>query len=844
MPAKSPQGIPSSLAVKNALVVARHGARAVVRTAIARPDHIPAWSLLLLSAAALSYELLLSRLLAIVNWQHFSFLIIGVALLGGTAGAAVVSLWRNELAPYFARAYIASLALFGVCALLGFLAAQSIPFTLEDVLWDLNQPALLLLVCGLLGLPFFFCGLAGALVITHHHAEVGRAYTLLLTGGGIGALLLIGLLYLFMPDTTLRIVCALGCAAAAIAWLELRCEPRFGSAIFGLLACVPFLLPAEWTAPNPAPQKSLSQALQVGGANPLREYSSPLGMLSVVENTLVPMQYAPGLSLNATHEPPEQIGIYTDADALTVVTRPTRQPQEMDYLDQLTSALPYHLRPMQRVLVIGAGGGADVLQARYHNVPLIDAVESNPQIVRIVRDSYGAFSGGIYDAPDVRVHTTNPRGYIARTDERYDLIQITLHDAIATTTSGRHGLSENYLYTVEALQQMLARLEPGGMIAFTRWVNLPPRDVLKFFSMLTAALDRNGVLDPGEQVVLIRGWQTATLVVKGTPFVPSEIAQMQQFCRQRNFDVGYYAGMQEDETSRHNVTDRAYFYLGAQAMVSDKRDAYIDRYKFNLLPATDDRPYFYDFFKWRNLGEMLALRDKGGVVTLEWSYLVAVTALICTFAGLLALTIAPLLFSQRVLRETPQQVRIGRVAMFFLATGAAAGGLADALIQKFTLALNHPLVAVAIVLAGLLIFGGVGSLWAQRFADTRHHRIALLWSVLGISALTLLYWLTAAPLFTAIGDWPLAVQLLIAIALIAPLGFCMGLPVPLALDQVGTDSVPLMAWAFGIHTGATVFGTALAVVLAMHLGFVAVMFTTLTFYGLAALLYPPVGESF
>jgi hypothetical protein len=837
--------IPPNQAVRSALAKARGDERASAPRAPPAPDEIlPQYSLLLTAAGAMAYELLLSRLLAISGWQHFGFLVICIGLFGGMLGALLVALFGEGMAQRFERSYIALVTLFGLTGVGCFLGAQHIPFVLEEVLWDVRQPLLLAGVCALLAIPFFFAGAAVTLCLHQFRGEICRVFGISLTGAGIGVLLLIGLLYAFLPDTVLLIVGAIGVLCGALAWLEFGLQPRPGAAAFALLALGLLLIPSEWSALNISLQKSLPRALEVGGANLVTERSSPLGLLSVVENTLIPWSHAPGLSLNARHDPPEQVGVYTDADALTAITRPAKQPQEMDYLDFMTSAVPYQLRAMKRVLVVDAGGGAAVLQARFHNVPLIDALESNGQLARLVRDEFGTFSGGLFENPEVQLHIGDVRAFLGGTDARYDLIQIGQSDPIAAATAGRFAHSENYLYTVEAMRELLAHLETGGMIAFTRWVNLPPRDILKIFATVNTALERNGVLDGGAHMVLIRGWQTATLVVKNGPFTADDIVRVQNFCQVRGFDIGYYAGMQEEETSRHNVTDRAYFYLGAGSLAGDKRETYLSRYKFNLRPATDDRPYFHDFFRWQNLGDMLALRDKGGVVVLEWSYLVVFTTLIVLIVLVALFAVGPLLLSSRLLRLTPHNVRIGHIAGFFLATGLATTMLTMAIMQKYTLALHHPLVATAIVLSGLLIFAGAGSVFAQRFADVRQHRAFAWWAVLGLAAVTLLEINISGPVFGAAMEWPVAAQLLLALAMIAPIGLCLGVPATLALDQAGSDAAVLSPWAHALYVGAGVLGAPLALLLAMHIGQIAVTLVALALFAFAAWLLPPQGESF
>ena len=166
------------------------------------------------------------------------------------------------------------------------------------------------------------------------------------------------------------------------------------------------------------------------------------------------------------------------------------------------------------MLVLGAGTGAELWLARYHDAAAVTSVELNPAVVRLVQEDFGDYSGRPYTRPGVRLHIGEARGFVAAGDEPWDLVQIALIDAFGASSAGLYALSESYLYTVEALQAYLARLAPGGYLAITRWVSLPPRDTLKLLGMAAIALERRGVADPGAHIALLRGWRTATLLVK------------------------------------------------------------------------------------------------------------------------------------------------------------------------------------------------------------------------------------------------------------------------------------------------------------------------------------------
>ncbi|MEK7768772.1 MAG: SAM-dependent methyltransferase, partial [Pseudomonadota bacterium] len=349
-----------------------------------------------------------------------------------------------------------------------------------------------------------------------------------------------------------------------------------------------------------------------------------------------------------------------------------------------------------------------------------------------VRQRFHDFAGDLYTQPGVQVHAAEARGFVNTSQERYDLIQVALLDSFGIASAGLYGLSESYLYTVEALQTYLNRLTPGGILAVTRWLTLPPRDALKLFATAVSALERDGVPNPAARLAMIRGWKTVTLLVKNSDFTAQEIAAIKEFSRMRSFDLAYYPGMRADEANRYNLLQQSYFFEGAVALLSPQRQTFLDRYKFYIEPATDDRPHFFRFFKWNAAAELFTLREQGGMPLLDWSYPLLVATLLQAFAASVLLILAPLAVS-RCRRTLPS----AQVALYFLAIGLAFMFMEIAFIQKFVLFLAHPLYAVATVLCAFLVFAAAGSWLAGRWQEAGSRHVALAVMVLG--ALALLY---------------------------------------------------------------------------------------------------------
>jgi hypothetical protein len=574
----------------------------------------------------------------------------------------------------------------------------------------------------------------------------------------------------------------------------------------------------------------LSQQLRIKGSRIIEQRTSPLALLTVVESNLVPFRHAPGLSLTAESEPPAQLGIFMDGDSLNVITRFPENTADLAYLDKLTSALPYHLQRVRDILILGAGGGSDILQALYFDTGNIAAVELNPQVAQLVR-ARPEFSGRLYDRENVHLYIKEARSFVSGSPKKFDLIQLPMLESFSSSAAGLYALNENYLYTLEALQEYINHLAPAGYLSMSRWVKLPPRDTLKLFATAVEALKVLGVQDPGNHLVMIRSWQSASLLVKKTPFSREETRVVQEFCRERLFDLVYYPGMQRQEANRFNILRQPYFHEGALSLLENGSEGFMDRYKFNIKPGTDDRPYFSNFFKWQTLPEILRLKGQGGMVLLESGYLILVLTLFQAIAASLVLILLPVIARPYVPAPEANWSR-SRIALYFFAIGLGFLFLEIAFIQKFILYLGHPLYAAAVVLAVFLVFAGLGSRYGQ--AKTIH----IIWPVAIILGLGLADLMIADLMFDALNRLPGSMKILMAVLMLGPLAFCMGMPFPLALTELGADAPDLIPWAWAVNGCASVVAAVLATLLAIHFGFAAVVLTALILYGLAAAIFP------
>ncbi len=760
------------------------------------------------------------RVLSIVQWHHFAYMIISLALLGYGASGTFIAVFRQRLEARFEAAFAICALLFSITMVACFVIGQRVPFNALEIIWDLGQFANLSLLYVIFFIPFFVAACCIGLALTCRSQQISRLYFFDLAGAGLGAMLVIGLLFVVYPQSALLVLVALALIASRLvgtAGLPLR----FGQLAWLLAVAVIGL--SGGLSLKPSEYKGLSQAMQVVDSRVLDQASSPLGLLTVVDSPTVPIRHAPGLSFSVRQIPPEQLAVFTDAGGLSAITRFDGDPDSIAYLADVTAALPYQLLSEPDVLLLGAGGGDGVLMALYHDAASVDAVELNPQMSAFVADIYADFAGRIYDDSRVAVHTAEARSFVARSERQYDLIQIGLLDSFAAAGSGVQALNESYLYTVEALREYIDDLKPGGLLAITRWIKSPPRDNLKLAAIAIQALAQAGA-DPAQQLAVIRSWNTVTLLVRNGEFSRDDIDIVREFASSRSFDTAYFPGIDVADTNRFNLLDRPWLYDGIHAMLGGDADAWFSDYKYYVEPATDDRPYFSHFFKWQTLPEVLALRSAGGAGLIEWAYLIVVATLVQAIVVGALLILLPL---STVRRTWSGGLRYGA---YFVLLGLAFLFVEIAFIQKFTLFLGHPLYAVAVVLASFLVFAGVGSAYSARAA--RPVSIA----VAGIVVIAIVYTQALPLLFTWIIGFTDGLRILLSVLLIAPLAFFMGMPFPLGLRRVAAEAPDFVPWAWGINGFASVISAVLATLLAIHFGFTVVIALALLLYMAAALL--------
>ena len=795
--------------------------------------HLPLYlGIFLIALSTLVLEIALTRVFSVSLWYQFGFMIISTALLGFGASGSWLAVRRDAFEGDIYAKLTRSTLLYSISVLIAFLVMVHIPLDpLKPLLPGTENPQAatveLILYMGLyyavIVVPFFFAGLTLGRAFSAWSKDVGRLYFADLIGAGIGSFLVVLALYAFSGQQVV-VLASITAALAALAFsFAVGDEARrvwmrpLSIGIYSLLLIALVLPFADRIFPlYIPPSKPLHIAYDKENFPDVTlEYTgwTPFARIDVM--------WQPGMKgqawgLSGAYDGPlsEQKFITIDAAAMTAINHWTGTRDEIQWVNALPSSLVYRLQENPNVLIIGPGGGIDVLVAWYNQPKQVTAAEINPRTVDIMKNQYREYSGGLYtDLPNVDVQVAEGRNFVARSKDIYDVIQFSQVDTWAAAAAGAYSLTENYLYTQDAFRDYINHLSDDGMLAIGRWYFDPPGQPLRLVTIGSAALAEIGVTDPSQHFIVVRAGDTSNVIMKKSPFTPEEIAHIREITGPLYFDVLYAPDMLDAQGNPFvdffNAEDKQAFY---------------DSYPLDVSPTNDDKPFFFEYYGWTNFGTF-----RSGKLTLT---VLLIQALILATA----LILWPL---WRFRREGLSTRGTKRFLLYFLALGTGFIFIEIGLMQRFILFLGHPTFALSVVLFSLLLFSGLGSYLSSKLAPQGvDPRKILRWIIPALAVLMLLYIFMLPPVLQWGLGWSTPLRILFSILLIAPLGLLMGMPFPLGFRLVGKVNGPLAPWAWGVNGFASVVGSILSVMLAQTIGFSLVMALAIVIYliGLVALL--------
>ncbi len=770
--------------------------------------------LVTLSAAVLLFQLTLTRIYSVSQGYHFAFLAVSLGLLGfGASGTALfvasglVKRLRERLLAWGALLFV--LTTLGSFWLINVVPFDAYRLTVDRIML-LNMAVFYLAQV----VPFFFAGLTIGGAITLDPSRSGSLYGSGLVGSGFGSLLALGGPAALGPAYALGLVLTLGTVAWAAFALERRSMRVNQIVALGVLA----LLVVGWLAPHTidtrmSPYKTLAQVLRQQGSDHVLTEWNAFSRVDVVDSDA--FHQAPGLSVTYGESLPHQTVLTIDGDRLTTLT--ASAAAEATFTEFLPTAVAYSLVDNPRVLVVEPGGGLDVLTALHHGASGVTALLGNPLEAGLLEGRLDTASGQVFSDARVDVVAENPRGYLARQDDEFDVIVLSLRDAFRPITSGAYSLQESHEYTLEAFGEYLEHLAPGGVLMATRWVQTPPSEELRVAATVLQALEQRGADPLADKIAAVRTLQTLTVLAKPDGLSTEEADSVRDFVRTRRMDVSYLPGLQIEETNRVFILPKEHYYDGfLRLMDPDARDEFLEEQRFEVAPATDGKPFFFHFFRWSQVPDVLSnlgtqWQPFGGA-----GFLVVIGFLIVSAVISGVLILVPLVIARSAPEDegTPQDRTGGLAALaYFFTLGLAFLWIELPLMQRFILLLAHPVYSFGVVLFAILVFSGLGSILSPRLGRNRR------WAILALAVLAIVYAAISGPLVEAMLGLPLAVRMVLAVVAIAPLALLMGVPFPSGILALERRQPRLIPWAWGANGYASVLASGLAALMALSWGF-------------------------
>jgi hypothetical protein len=636
---------------------------------------------------------------------------------------------------------------------------------------------------------------------------------------------------------------------------------RYG-AILGVLGTAGFFF-MNPPALDVSEYKSISRTLQLPDAQVIHEQPTAFGLVQVVSSPV--LRYAPGVSLQYRQPVPRVDAVFVNGDwagpvfdghsasngtasklvpDLIFETRPAEkdtgspgkqfQPKENPapgrhhIYDFTPMALAYRIQPPRTVLCASAGTGSQVSHALSHSPARITALEDNPVIPGLITALYG--SDSVYSHPAVDLVSVDDYTYLLTSGNTYDLITLPVMDAFGGS-SGLYALNEQYVFTRQAFERMWDRLSDNGMISVTTWMDYPVRNPLRLLATLVSVLETAGIKSVTDHIVSVRSWNMISFVLKKSPVTPRETGVIRGFARKMNFDPVLLPDITSQERMRFNQLQDPGFLGFVDQLMSVNRQAFIRGYAFNIAPAVEDRPYFSQFFKLRHLIHLGTFFSTASLPFLELGYLLLVMTLIQVTFFAMILIVLPLAVRKRTgSHKGMAGAYRGWTLIYFSALGLGFMFIEMVLIQRFVLYFGNPLYAAAAVITAVLVFSGAGSLISSVLSASRRTMMACL---AGVAAGALLYAGLLTPLLKLTIDLVLPLKMICALVFIAPLSMLMGMPFPLGLRLARQTNPANISWAWSVNGCSSVISVVLATVLAIELGFVAVMAAAAGMYGTA-----------
>ncbi|MBC7999412.1 MAG: hypothetical protein IAF58_15785 [Leptolyngbya sp.] len=513
---------------------------------------------------------------------------------------------------------------------------------------------------------------------------------------------------------------------------------------------------------------------------------------------------------------------------------PTRQfaangnINDHSFFKNILWATPYIMKPDAKdVLVIGGGGGIDIIIAKYFGIPKVSVLELNPATFKHLLLGEGDPEAARYqpwlkstDKTKVTIYNKEARHFASmQKGHSYDIIQASGVDTLTAVASGALANSDNYLYTIDAVRSYFRMLNPDGFLSLTHWRFQPPQLGLKMFVTYLEFLDEIGIKEPWKHVVVIGNEWTDT-VLKPTPFTEPELQKIRDWCKENGNAMVFDPGRRT--TASPGVAPEEVIYQQLGFANPEERKKFLASYEFNVVPSTDDKPYFYQIARIQSL-----------IGSYRWVSETTLAVYI-TLAIALFLALAPIV----KLRSKVVSKTVLTELAFFATSGFAFLLFEVAIIQLCSIFVGGPTYSLAVVLVAVLGGYSLGSFISGLIPIKRSSFVI---AGAGLCVMLIAAFAGLANLLTSLMSLPFEARIVVCAAITFAMSVVTGIPVSLGMEAVKRRDSSLVPWMWGVSSSFNALGSAVFTFLGQAIGINAILAVSATLYLLACTLFAFLG---
>lgn len=766
----------------------------------------------LLCISILVLQICITRILSVMTYFHLAFVTISMAMLGLTAGAVYVYLkgYKESDLPALLPKYTAWYAISSVVAVI-FLCSTYTPVT-----GGMNVVAALLKIVMILVVPFTIAGMAIALCLTrgNENGSINLRYAVDLLGAALGCLICIPLLNHVSGPYAVLSAAFIGAVSSMCFAFALRPMPRLDKiehVVFcGFLLAGLGMLVSVQNEPNSLQVPTFKTADIHMGEAEYQGWNNISNIQVTRSKPMVPFYWGAATNPDIPLDPSPQRYMMIDGLAGTPMYQFDGDYTKLGFLKFDVTNLAYSIRHSGRAAIIGIGGGRDILSARHFGFNDVTAVELNPIMVNLLTktEPYATYAG-IKNDPNIHFNIDDGRNWFARTNEKFNLIQMSMIDTFAATGAGGFTLSENGLYTVEGWQHFLNALEPDGVFTVSRWYapsNL--NETGRMIALALASLWRYGIEDAQRHIYVAGVQRLATLIVSKTPLTEAEISTLDKFSE----EMGYSSIIHPNRKPESPLLAEMLSFRDEASL-----NSFAERQLIDVSAPTDSRPFFFNQLRLLSLDTLSkALSHDGlGSGTVNGNLKATLGLLFVVAVSIMAIIFILLIPTFNAIRDVSKSyARAGTI--YFMLIGLGFMLVEIALIQRTSLFLGHPTYGLAIALFSLILATGIGSFISGPLNMTKNYNRLRLFPLLTFALLMLTIYV-GPELMHKYESASITIRALVAVITITPPALLMGFAFPIGMNLAEKIDARPTPWLWAVNGAAGVLASGLAVIISMNL---------------------------